>query len=64
VVPCPFCELEYRRQVKPRSRNPDFLEQFRAEIGLVAFDQMIYHLLEDHPSQVGIDPEELQADEP
>lgn len=55
VVLCPFCELDYRRLVKPRNRNPRFLEEFKAEIALVAFDQMIYHLLADHPDEVGLD---------
>lgn len=56
TVSCPFCELKYQRQVKPRSRNPRFLEEFKAEIALVAFDQMLYHLLEEHPAEVGVDP--------
>lgn len=57
-VTCPFCEDMYQRQVKPRSRNPHFLEEFKTEIALVAFDQMLYHILEKHPGEVGVDPAE------
>jgi hypothetical protein len=59
TVACPFCEDMYQRQVKPRSRNPRFLDEFKAEIALVAFDQMLYHILEKHSGQVGVDPAEL-----
>ena len=58
-VACPFCEEMYQRQVNPRSRNPRFLEEFKTEIALVAFDQMLYHILEKHPAEVGVDPAEL-----
>jgi hypothetical protein len=57
VVACPFCDVEYRRQVKPRSRNPHFLEDFKMEIALVAFDQLLYHVLESHPQELGVDPQ-------
>src|SRR5574341_1006002 len=59
-IPCPFCEEVYQRQVKPRSRNPHFLVEFKAEIAMVAFDQMLHHILEMHPEEVGVDPAELQ----
>ena len=59
LVACPFCEEMYRRQVNPRSRNPRFLEEFKAEIALVAFDQMLYHILEKHAADIGVDPAEL-----
>ena len=60
-VVCPFCEEMYRRQVNPRNRNPRFLEEFKAEIALVAFDQMLYHVLENHAADVGVDPAELDV---
>jgi len=31
-----------------RGRDPDFLEEFAAEIRLVAFDQLLYHLEAAH----------------
>lgn len=52
VVTCPYCNLEYQQQVNPRNRNPRFLEEFKAEIALIAFDQLIYHVLEVHPADV------------
>ncbi len=58
-VACPLCDFAHVRQVNPRGRNPRFLEEFRAEIALVAFDQLMYHLLEEHPEAVGLDPAEL-----
>ncbi len=59
TVVCPYCEDMYQRQVNPRSRNPRFLEEFKTEIAMVAFDQMLYHILEQHPEKVGVDPAEL-----
>lgn len=64
VVSCPFCEFEAHRPVNPRGRNPRFLNEFKAEIALVAFDQLIYHLLEEHPQEVGVDPALLRPDDP
>ncbi|MBX0330917.1 hypothetical protein K2Z83_24985 [Oscillochloris sp. ZM17-4] len=55
VVTCPFCGLAYSRQVKPRGRNPRFLEEFRSEIALVAFDQILLHVLVRHAPEVGVD---------
>jgi hypothetical protein len=37
-----------------------FLVEFKAEIAMVAFDQMLHHILEIHPEEVGVDPAELQ----
>jgi hypothetical protein len=62
LVPCPFCGLKYRHRVKPRRRDPGFLAAFRAEIGMVAFDQLLYHVLQKHPSQVGVNPADLEID--
>lgn len=61
VMTCPFCTQAYRRQLKPRNRNPHFLEEFKAEIALVAFDQLLYHILQEHPANVGVDPAELHS---
>ena len=63
LVPCPFCGLKYRHPVKPRRRDPRFLEEFRSEIALVAFDQLLYHVLQKHPGNVGIDPSDLILDQ-
>lgn len=58
TVPCPFCQVTYSHRVKPRSRNPRFLEEFKSEIAMVAFDQILYHIIEKHPAEVGVDPAE------
>lgn len=60
LVPCPFCGLKYRHRVKPR-RDPGFLEEFKVEIAMVAFDQLLYHVLQKHPQDVGVDPADLQS---
>lgn len=49
IVGCPVCGLRYQHAVKPRYRDPRFLEEYKAEIALVAFDQLLYHLEEKHP---------------
>ncbi len=40
---CPDCDESFRHQVKPRSRDPNFLEEYAREIRIVAFDQFLYH---------------------
>jgi len=61
LVPCPFCGLKYRHQLKPRNRNPRFTEEYRTQIGMVAFDQLLYHVLQKHPEAVGVDPAALDV---
>ena len=53
-VSCPFCQADFSHRVKPRSRNPRFLEEFKTEIALVAFDQLLYHLVEEHTDRMGV----------
>ncbi len=48
VVECPVCHERYDAQIKPRSRDPRFLEEYRREIRLVGFDMLINHLLAEH----------------
>jgi len=45
---CPQCGGEIRHQVKPRWRDPGFLEEFGTEIRLVAFDLLLHHLADAH----------------
>jgi len=54
IVGCPVCALKYQHAVKPRYKDPRFLEEFKAEIALVAFDQLLYHLEDKHPDEAGI----------
>jgi len=48
IVGCPVCGLSYQHAVKPRYRDPRFLADYRAEIALVAFDQLLYHIEDRH----------------
>lgn len=48
VLPCPYCDAEHRQQVKPRSQDPTFLDEYAREIRVVAFDGLLYHLQLDH----------------
>jgi hypothetical protein len=34
--------------IKPRSRDPRFIEEFQREIRLVAFDMLVNHLIAEH----------------
>jgi hypothetical protein len=54
IVGCPLCGLKYQHAVKPRYKDPRFLEEYKAEIALVAFDQLLYHLEEKHSVETEI----------
>ncbi len=43
-IECPYCTFRLEQRVKPRWKDPGFLEAYRREIVLVAFDQLLYHL--------------------
>lgn len=47
-ITCPVCGDGYEHVVKPRSRDPEFVEQFGQEIRLVAFDMLVNHLIAEH----------------
>lgn len=48
AVECPVCGAAYQQGVKPRSRDPGFLEEFGEQVRLVAFDMLINHLMVEH----------------
>lgn len=51
-VSCLTCGQKIEKRVKPRWRDPGFLEEFSREIRLVAFDLLLYHLeLHSNPGQ-------------
>lgn len=54
-ITCPHCGDGYRHEIKPRGRDPGFVEEFTAQIRLVAFDMLVNHLLVEH------DPEGASA---
>ena len=62
ALDCPFCDDGLERVANPRGREADFLEEFRHEITLVAFDLLLYHLHASHAALVGLPP--IPADEP
>lgn len=45
---CPACAFALRQTVRPRSTDTTFLAEYRREIGLVAFDILLYHLEAEH----------------
>ncbi|MHB8657615.1 MAG: hypothetical protein ACYC91_06625 [Solirubrobacteraceae bacterium] len=55
-VSCPHCEQAHEARVKPRSLDPEFLEQFAREIRLVAFDMLLNHLEAEHEVLPGRPP--------
>lgn len=64
LVVCPSCGHACRHILRPRNRNPHFLAEFQPEIALIAFDQLLYHMLRTHPSELGVDPAALGLPEP
>ncbi len=50
---CPKCEYVVSRTVRPRSTDEQFLQEYRAEIALVAFDLLLYHLDLAHAAEGG-----------
>lgn len=49
-VSCPRCGWRFEQPLRGRRRDAAFLEEFAAEITLVAFDQLMVHWIEDHAS--------------
>ena len=45
---CPSCDDSWKQEIKPRLRDPGFLEEYAREIRVVAFDQFLYHLQAAH----------------
>jgi hypothetical protein len=65
ALDCPICGDGYERQIKPRGRDPGFVEEFSAQIRLVAFDMLVNHLMGEHedldlPSDDEAEPEPEQ----
>jgi hypothetical protein len=49
-IGCPQCSFRLERTVKPRGKNPGFLQEFEREIKLVAFDMLLNHIELTHPA--------------
>ena len=56
TITCPVCAESYEHQIKPRGRDPGFVDEFAAQIRLVAFDMLVNHLMGEH--------DEYDLDEP
>jgi len=48
---CPQCDEGHRTEVKPRSKDPTFLEEHYREIRLVAYDMFLYHWQDQHTQE-------------
>jgi hypothetical protein len=57
ALTCPICGDGYEREIKPRGRDPGFVDEFSAQIRLVAFDMLVNHLLGEH-EQLDLPPDE------
>ena len=55
-ITCPLCDEGYRHEIKPRGRDPGFVEEFNAQIRLVAFDMLVNHLLVEHDPETASVP--------
>ena len=62
ALDCPFCDEGMERVANPRGREAGFLDEFRHEIALVAFDLLLYHLQASHAERVQLPP--VPADDP
>ncbi|HYH52401.1 MAG TPA: hypothetical protein VEG38_22885 [Acidimicrobiia bacterium] len=63
TLACPICGDGYEREIKPRGRDPGFVDQFSAQIRLVALDMLVNHLLGEHEEvALPADDEEAEGD--
>ena len=60
AVTCPVCGEGYQHEIKPRGRDPGFVEEFTAQIRLVAFDMLVSHLMGEHED---LAPSEAEPEE-
>jgi hypothetical protein len=64
AVTCPVCGEGYQHEIKPRGRDPGFVEEFSAQIRLVAFDMLVNHLMGEHEDLVPAEAEEQETGAP
>lgn len=48
VITCPLCGMSHEQVVRKARKNPDFVEEYKHQIRLVAFDLLLYHLQGEH----------------
>lgn len=54
VVACPCCPEQYRQAIKRGRVGADFVQEFAAEIRLVATDICVQHLIGEHGAALGV----------
>jgi hypothetical protein len=59
---CPICGDGYEREIKPRGRDPGFVDEFSAQIRLVALDMLVNHLMGEH-EEIDLPPEEEETEQ-
>lgn len=50
-IECPYCGDGYTQPIKPRGRDAGFLDEYAAQIRLVALDTLVNHLIAEHEEQ-------------
>lgn len=48
ALTCPICGDGYEREIKPRGRDPGFVDEFSTQIRMVALDMLVNHLMGEH----------------
>jgi len=61
ALDCPLCGDGYEREIKPRGRDPGFVDEFSAQIRLVALDMLVNHLLGEH-EELEVPEEETETE--
>ena len=63
ALACPICGDGYEREIKPRGRDPGFVDEFSTQIRMVALDMLVNHLMGEH-EDLELPPDEEEAPEP
>jgi hypothetical protein len=62
ALTCPICGDGYEREIKPRGRDPGFVDEFSNQIRMVALDMLVNHLMGEH-EDLELPPDEEEAPE-
>ena len=62
ALACPICGDGYEREIKPRGRDPGFVDEFSTQIRMVALDMLVNHLMGEH-EDLDLPPDEEEAPE-
>ena len=62
ALTCPICGDGYEREIKPRGRDPGFVDEFSTQIRMVALDMLVNHLMGEH-EDLQLPPDEEEAPE-